>query len=221
MMIFQKFHFPHNLGRALRCVQDEFQIVVNGIALGLVEPHKMKLKRKLNAGRSLTDDDLIFNLEEEQHSGDLAQNHGRHAVSSVHTHSIRETGSLKCKSKSSTTAAATAPARPKFSSLRLERHAPTTDVSRSDAGQESDKSFDPSAPPRTNRICFCVSHAMRSPPRSTDHHLSFLFYFSPVLCWIPFAFVCAFRSNRIRTNQLLIKIFAFVCMFFVFSPLRL
>lgn len=107
-------------------MQDEFQILVNGMALGLVEPHKMKLKRKFNAGRSLTDDDLIFSLEEE-HINDMSANHGRQVVSSLH--SIRETGSLKFKSKSAAATGAASSTRPKFSSLRLERHSSTNEVS--------------------------------------------------------------------------------------------
>lgn len=164
--------------------------MVNGIALGLVEPHKMKFKRKLNAGRSLTDDDLICNLEEEQRSGDLAHNHGRHAVSSVH--SIRETGSLKCKSKSATTAATSAaPARPKFSSLRLERHAPTTDVSRARGsgtqGRESDKSFAPSPPNHSNLLLCITCNALTSPAQPITISLFSSIFFSVLRC-ISFAF---------------------------------
>lgn len=98
--------------------QDEFQILVNGIALGLSEPNKLKFRRKMQAcAKSMTDDDLIFNLEEE-HVNDLSnsQTYSMQAVSSspVRNQYLKETGSLKLKSKS--------PSRPLFRSLRLDRH---------------------------------------------------------------------------------------------------
>lgn len=98
--------------------QDEFQILVNGIALGLSEPNKLKFRRKMQAcAKAMTDDDLIFNLEEE-HVNDLSnsQTYSMQAVSSspVRNQYLKETGSLKLKSKS--------PSRPLFRSLRLDRH---------------------------------------------------------------------------------------------------
>lgn len=112
------------------CPQDEFQILVNGIALGLSEPNKLKYKRKLapvasktelsrKSGAGLTDDELIFNLEEEQVS-DLSHS-PTFPIQAVSTSSgmtssqlITQTGSLKLKSRS--------PTRPIFRSVRLERH---------------------------------------------------------------------------------------------------
>lgn len=111
--------------------QDEFQILVNGIALGLSEPNKLKYKRKLapvaskselskKMGAGLTDDELIFNLEEEQVT-DLSHS-PTFPVQAVSSNSsgmtscqlITQTGSLKLKSRS--------PTRPIFRSVRLERH---------------------------------------------------------------------------------------------------
>ncbi|XP_055305715.1 C2 domain-containing protein 5 isoform X2 [Sitodiplosis mosellana] len=99
---------------------DEFQILVNGIALGLTEPNKLKFRRKMQAcAKTLTDDELIFNLEEEhitEHSNN--QSYSSQAVSStshVRNQYLKETGSLKLKSKS--------PSRPLFRSLRLDKHA--------------------------------------------------------------------------------------------------
>lgn len=93
--------------------------MVNGIALGLSEPNKLKFRRKMQAcAKAMTDDELIFNLEEE-HVNELAngQNYSTQAVSSIplRNQSLKETGSLKLKSKS--------PSRPLFRSLRLDsRH---------------------------------------------------------------------------------------------------
>lgn len=106
--------------------------MVNGIALGLSEPNKLKFKRKLvpaqlikeptkktalntKIGGGGTDDELIFSLEEEQvtdltHSPTFPAN----AVSTVRNQLITQTGSLKLKSRS--------PLRPIFRSVRLERH---------------------------------------------------------------------------------------------------
>lgn len=100
-------------------MQDEFQILVNGIALGLSDPNKMRFRRKMQTcGKALTDDELIFNLEEE-HINELAngQNYSTQAVSGsspLRNQCLKETGSLKLKSKS--------PSRPLFRSLRLDRH---------------------------------------------------------------------------------------------------
>lgn len=99
-------------------MQDEFQILVNGIALGLSEPNKMRFRRKIQAcAKAMTDEELIFNLEEE-HVNELAngQNYAAQAVSSspLRNQCLKETGSLKLKSKS--------PSRPLFRSLRLDRH---------------------------------------------------------------------------------------------------
>lgn len=67
--------------------------------------------------KTMADDDLIFNLEEE-HVTDLSnsQTYPSQAVSSSHVRNLylKETGSLKLKSKS--------PSRPQFRSLRLDRH---------------------------------------------------------------------------------------------------
>ncbi|XP_031621264.1 C2 domain-containing protein 5 isoform X3 [Contarinia nasturtii] len=53
---------------------DEFQILVNGIALGLSEPKKLHFRRKMQtSAKPMTDDELIFNLEEE-HVTDLSNN---------------------------------------------------------------------------------------------------------------------------------------------------
>lgn len=98
--------------------QDEFQILVNGIALGLSEPNKMRFKRKLQTTgmKPMTDDELIFNLEEE-HVTDLSngQTYTQQAVSNhVRNQYLKETGSLKLKSRS--------PSRPVFRSLRLDKN---------------------------------------------------------------------------------------------------
>lgn len=98
-------------------LQDEFQILVNGIALGLSEPNKMRFKRKMHVGgKPMTDDELIFNLEEEQVT-DLSngQTYTQQAVSShVRNQFFKETGSLKLKNRS--------PSRPVFRSLRLDKN---------------------------------------------------------------------------------------------------
>lgn len=110
--------------------QDEFQILVNGIALGLSEPNKLKYKRKLapiaskselskKAGVGLTDDELIFNLEEEQvtdlsHSPTFPIQAVSNSSGMTSSQLITQTGSLKLKSRS--------PTRPIFRSVRLERH---------------------------------------------------------------------------------------------------
>lgn len=95
----------------------------------------MKFKRKNNAGfRSLTDDELIFNLEEE-HTGDLTHSH-TYSTQAVSSHCIKESGSLKFKSKS----ASASSTRPKFSSLRLEKHVHNNDVGKK-CWRKSDKSF--------------------------------------------------------------------------------
>lgn len=94
----------------------------------------MKMKRRINSGvRSMADDDLIFNLDEE-HTSELTQSHSS-PMQAVSSHSIRESGSLKFKNKS----ALASSSRPKYSSLRLEKHMHTNDVSR----RKSDKSFFP------------------------------------------------------------------------------
>lgn len=111
-------------------MQDEFQILVNGIALGLSEPNKLKYKRKLapiaskselskKAGVGLTDDELIFNLEEEQvtdlsHSPTFPIQAVSNSSGMTSSQLITQTGSLKLKSRS--------PTRPIFRSVRLERH---------------------------------------------------------------------------------------------------
>lgn len=93
--------------------QDEFQILVNGIALGLLEPSKMRFKRKMQTGgKPFTDDELIFNLEEE-HITDFANGHTQQAVRChVRNQYLKESGSLKLKNSRS-------PSRPVFRSLRL------------------------------------------------------------------------------------------------------
>lgn len=92
---------------------------MNGIALGLHDPNKAKFKRRLPPMQNtkeyrrsmMTDDELIFNLEEEQvndlsHSPTFPVN----AVSTqAHRSQFAQTGSLKLKSKS--------PLRPKFRSV--------------------------------------------------------------------------------------------------------
>lgn len=98
--------------------QDEFQILVNGIALGLSEPKKLQFRRKMQAcAKNVTEDDMIFNLEEE-HVTDLSNNqsYSSQAVSNSHVRNqyLKETGSLKLKSRS--------PSRPLFRSLRLDKH---------------------------------------------------------------------------------------------------
>lgn len=99
-------------------VQDEFQILVNGIALGLTEPKKIHFRRKMQmSAKPMSDDELIFNLEEE-HVTDLSnsQTSSTQAVSSsshVRNQYLKETGSLKLKSRS--------PSRPLFRSLRLDK----------------------------------------------------------------------------------------------------
>lgn len=91
--------------------------MVNGIALGLSEPNKLKFRRKMQACAKTDTDELIFNLEEE-HVNDLSNNqsYSSQAVSSNHVRNqyLKETGSLKLKSKS--------PSRPLFRSLRLDKH---------------------------------------------------------------------------------------------------
>lgn len=111
--------------------QDEFQILVNGIALGLSEPNKTKTKRKLMTnvqkhGTHCTDDELIFNLEEE-HLTDLSHSSSfpAQAVSNSSSSTtpscstfrrqlLMQTGSLKLKKSKS-------PSRPIFRSMRLEK----------------------------------------------------------------------------------------------------
>lgn len=74
--------------------------------------------------KTLTDDELIFNLEEEHvtdHSNN--QSFSSQAVSStshVRNSYLKETGSLKLKSKS--------PSRPLFRSLRLDKHVLTVPI---------------------------------------------------------------------------------------------
>lgn len=67
--------------------------------------------------KTMSDDELIFNLEDE-HVTDLANNHSysSQAVSNSHVRNLylKETGSLKLKSKS--------PSRPLFRSLRLDKN---------------------------------------------------------------------------------------------------
>lgn len=91
---------------------------MNGIALGLTEPNKLKFRRKMQAcAKTLTDDELIFNLEEEHVTDSNNQSYSSQAVSStshVRNEYLKETGSLKLKSKS--------PSRPLFRSLRLDKH---------------------------------------------------------------------------------------------------
>lgn len=99
--------------------------MVNGIALSLNDPNKTKFKRKFpvqlpNRGTIATDDELIFNLEDEQVT-DLSHSpsYPSQAVSKTCSATIRnqlltQTGSLKLKSKS--------PTRPIFRSMRLEKH---------------------------------------------------------------------------------------------------
>lgn len=98
--------------------------MVNGIALGLSEPNKLKFRRKMQGcSKVMTDDELIFNLEEE-HVTDLSNNQSypSQAVSSNHVRNqyLKETGSLKLKSKS--------PSRPLFRSLRLDKHVLTVPI---------------------------------------------------------------------------------------------
>lgn len=75
----------------------------------------MRFRRKMQAcAKALTDDELIFNLEEVNENG---QNYSTQAVSSsspLRNQCLKETGSLKLKSKS--------PSRPLFRSLRLDRN---------------------------------------------------------------------------------------------------
>lgn len=92
--------------------QDEIQVLITGMALGLGEPSKMaKSRRKAGSdssqsgtnGKKSTEDDLIFNLDEDQNmdgSYNPAVNYGTH--------------SLKLRKNS--------PSRTKFSSMRLSRH---------------------------------------------------------------------------------------------------
>lgn len=84
----------------------------------------MRFRRKIQAcAKAMTDEELIFNLEEE-HVNELAngQNYAAQAVSSspLRNQCLKETGSLKLKSKS--------PSRPLFRSLRLDRHVLTVPV---------------------------------------------------------------------------------------------
>lgn len=71
-----------------------------------------------SSAKSMTDDELIFNLEEEQVT-DLTngQTHATQAVSSNvrNQNFAKETGSLKLKNRSPSS-------RPMFRSLRLEKH---------------------------------------------------------------------------------------------------
>lgn len=97
---------------AFLLLQEEIQVLVTGMALGLGEPSKLtKYKRKVAAtpqtkeSRKIADDELIFSLEEEQ----LSDSPG----SSSHQQLI-QTSSLKLKSKS--------PTRTRFNSVRLSRH---------------------------------------------------------------------------------------------------
>lgn len=79
-----------------------------------------KYKRKTTANRDgknpPTDDELIFNLEEE-HVTDLMSHSPSFPVQPVSTHTkyFAQTGSLKLKGKS--------PTKPKYNSVRLEKHA--------------------------------------------------------------------------------------------------
>lgn len=108
-------------GQVNLCVsrfQDEFQILVNGIAIGLLEPSKIRFKRKMQAGgKPLTDDELIFNLEEEHitdftngqsYTQQAVRSHGRNQY-------LKESGSLKLKNSRS-------PSRPVYRSLRLDKN---------------------------------------------------------------------------------------------------
>lgn len=107
--------------RNLCVVQDEIQLLVTGMALGLGEPSKLtKYKRKIAAplqtkeSRKLADDELIFSLEEE-HVSDLSQTQSlTFPVSGGHQFS--QTGSLKLKNKSPTRSAT------RYNSVRLSRH---------------------------------------------------------------------------------------------------
>lgn len=82
----------------------------------------MKFRRKMQT-KTITDDDLIFNLEEE-HVTDLSNSQSSQAVSNSHVRNVylKETGSLKLKSKS--------PSRPQFRSLRLDKHVLTVSLYR-------------------------------------------------------------------------------------------
>lgn len=88
------------------------------------EPNKLKFRRKMQAcTKPMTEDDMIFNLEEESvNDMSHSQSYSMQAVSSspVRNEYLKETGSLKLKSKS--------PSRPLFRSLRLDRHVLTVPI---------------------------------------------------------------------------------------------
>lgn len=91
--------------------------------------------------KNATEDDMIFNLEEE-HVTDLSNNqsYSSHAVSNSHVRNqyLKETGSLKLKSRS--------PSRPLFRSLRLDKHVLTVPQQM----QTSDKFYICAAPTITH-----------------------------------------------------------------------
>lgn len=169
----------------------------------------MKLKRKINSGvRSMADDDLIFNLDEE-HSSDLTQSHSS-PMQAVSSHSIRESGSLKFKNKSTLASSS----RPKFSSLRLEKHIHSKDVSR----RKSDKSFFP------NQHILLIHHILSSPcaRRIVDKtSLSFLFrllFVCVCVCYFESIYIicCFYVALLIQFGPHFDQNFAFVRKF-VFS----
>lgn len=86
--------------------QDEIQILVIGMALGLGEPSKLtKYKRKIagaeqtKESRKIAEDELIFSLEEE-HVSDLSQTQS--LTFPTNPQQLTQTGSLKLKNKSPT-----------------------------------------------------------------------------------------------------------------------
>lgn len=162
-----------------------------------MEPQKIKMKRKINSNvRSMADDDLIFNLDEE-HTSDLTQSHSS-PMQAVSSHSIRESGSLKFKNKS----ALASSSRPKFSSLRLEKHIHTNDVSR----RKSDKSFFP------NQHILLTSHfilSMRPLKKTSLFFFVFRLLFVCVcVCYFDstYIFCCFFVALLIQFGPILIKI---------------
>jgi hypothetical protein len=98
--------------RDFRNFQEEIQLMVNGVALGLGEPGKLaKAKRKI-IGHSVSkdaikrvDEDLIFNLDEDQVT---------EVAPPLVTTTLQHSGSLKVRKKS--------PIRGRLGSGRLTRH---------------------------------------------------------------------------------------------------
>lgn len=90
--------------------QDEIQLLVTGMALGLGEPKIIKLKRKA-ATTSKVDDELIFNLD------DVNNSNAEPKVMPSFTPTGQQpthTQSLKLRNKS--------PTRTRLNSIKLSRH---------------------------------------------------------------------------------------------------